>query len=100
MKTIFSILTSLLFCVMLCAQNNPVITVEEHIAQPISDKPKCIVPDDALVIQLIDIKIIDSSLILSDAEKTAFEQNAKMNYETQNTENQITIEIFDFLSCT
>lgn len=101
MKTIISILTMLLSCVMIYAQNEAPASVSPHPAKVekattqhyhAPSQPNCIVPDDATVIQLTDIQLIESSKKLSDAEKIAFEQRAKTEHETQKPELRLSNE--------
>ena len=65
---------------------NPQISVKTHTKQHGTHQPNCILPDDAKAIQLSDIHIIESSEELSTTEKTALEQRAKTNYETQKSQ--------------
>jgi len=99
MKTIISILTLSLSCVMMYAQNEAPASpqpakVEKATAQHhhIPSPSNCTVPDDAIAIELTDIQLIESSKKLSDAEKTAFEQRAKTEHETQNPELRLSNE--------
>jgi len=99
MKTIISILTMLLSCVIMYAQNEAPTspqpakvekaTVQHHHAP---SQPNCTVPGGATAIQLTDIQLIESSKKLSDAEKAAFEQRAKTEHETQNPELRLSNE--------
>lgn len=101
MKTIISVLTMLLSCAMIYAQNDAPTSVSPHPAKVekataqhhhAPSSPNCTVPNDATAIELTDIQLIESSKKLSDAEKIAFEQRAKTEHETQNPELRLSNE--------
>jgi len=86
---------------MIYAQNEAPTSVSPHPAkiekptvqhQHASSPPNCIVPSNAVAIQLTDIQLIESSKNLSNTEKIAFEQRAKTEHETQNPELRLSNE--------
>lgn len=94
MKTIIFILTVLLSSVIIYAQNDlSPIAIEKDIEQPeTTNQSNCIPPEEFISIQLLDIQIIESSKKLLDAEKMAFIQEAKTQYETQTPQLKLSNE--------